>query len=192
MRTTTGQSGQSGQSSRRTGGWQSYHLRADAVRGVLARLDGSLSSPGSLALPWDDALASVFLDPDDLLEALHGVWTRRLLARVDLELETGTGTPRQSVETAWRATRTQLPALRTLLDRYADTDVAQRCVTGEHRLLAVAAGLATLSDPAPRSAGRGAELVASLQQKRTPTRHRRTHTQRLSRLLGCRHGFAAA
>ena len=181
MRTTTGQS------SHRTGGWQSYHLRSEAVKGVLARLD---RSTGSVGLPWDDDLASVFVDPDDLLEALHAVWTRRLLARVDLELEMGTGTPRGSVETAWRATRTQLPALRALLDRYADTDVAQRCVAGEQRLMAVAAGLATLSDPAPRSARLGAELVATF--RRPTTRHRRAPRHRFSRLLGCRHGSAAA
>src|SRR5687768_18426482 len=122
MRTTTRQGSQ------QSGGWQSYHLRADAVRGVLARLDRSTE------LPWDDDLAAVFLDPDDLLEALHAVWTRRLLARVDLELEQGSGTPRQSVEEAWRATRTQPAALRALLDHHADTDVARRCVAREHRL----------------------------------------------------------
>ena len=65
---------------RTSSSWQGYHLRAGAVRGVLDRLDrGHLTD-----LPWDDDLAAVFLDRDDLLEALHGVWTRRLLARVEL------------------------------------------------------------------------------------------------------------
>ena len=180
---TTGQQ-TTGQQTGRSSGWESYHLRADAVKGVLARLERSIE------LPWDDDLASVFLDPDDLLEALHAVWTRRLLARVDLALETGTGTPRQSVEEAWRGTRAQLPALRALLDRYEGTEVARRCAAGEHRLMAVAAGLATLSDPAPHSARIGAELVSGFRP--SAPRHRRPRPHRFSRLLGCRHLSAAA
>ena len=172
------------QQSTRAGGWQGYHLRAGAVNEVLARLDRSSE------LPWDERLAAVFDDRDDLLEALHAVWTRRLLARVDLALETGTGTPRQSVEEAWRSTQAELPALRALLDRYEGTEVARRCSAGEHRLMAVAAGLATLSDPAPRSARIGAELVSGLRP--SAPRHRRPRPHRFSRLLGCRHLSAAA
>ena len=138
--------------------WQRYHRRADAVRTVLAQLDRTPSTE----LPWDERLGEVFLDPDDLLEALHAVWTRRLLGRVDVALELGSGSPRHAVEEAWRATRQDFPALRALLDRYAGTEVAARCVAAEHRLLAVAAGLAALSDPAPIAARTGAELAASL------------------------------
>jgi hypothetical protein len=139
----------------RTGSWQAYHERAAAVRGVLAALD-DVPRP---TLPWDGSLATVFAGRDDLLEALHAVWTRRLLGRVDLELEIGAGTLHESVETAWRATCGDLPALRALLDQYTDTEVGRRCVAAEHRLLAVAAGLATLSDPSAYSARLGAALV---------------------------------
>ena len=168
-------------------GWESYHQRAGAVQDVLTRLPRHRGS----ALPWDDALATVFDDRDDLLEALHGVWTRRLLARVDLALEVGAGdTPRQSVESAWRTTVRELPALRALLDEYADTEVARRCVSGEHRLMAVAAGLATLSDPTSHSVRRGAELVSSIHP--APAPHRRATSHRLGWLRGCRHVTAAA
>ena len=163
--------------------WRDYHQRADAVRTLLAGLDADAEE-----LPWDDALAAVFLDRDDLLEALHAVWTRRVLGRVDMELEIGSGTPRESVETAWRATYDDLTALRNLLDRHADSVVARRCVAGEHRLLAVAAGLATLSDPTERSARIGAALVDDLRP--LPTETRSPHRSGWLRMF--RHAPAAA
>lgn len=168
-------------------GWQRYHRRAQAVQDVLARLPRH----GAPTLPWDDDLAAVFGEPAELLEALHGVWTRRLLARIDLALEMGTGTPQQSVEAGWQATADALPTLRALLDRYADSEVVHRCAAGEQRLMAVAAGLATLSDPAPYSARLGAGLVAGLQTA-PPTSHRRTSGHRFGWLRGCRHVSAAA
>lgn len=167
----------------RSGGWDRYHQRADAVRAVLAELDRAPRAD----LPWNDELAAVFLDRDDLLEALHAVWTRRLLARVDLELEIGTGTPRESVEKALRATAEALPALRALLDQNAGSEVSRRCVAGEHRLLAVAAGLATLSDPAPYSARRGAALVTEL----LPSAPASRPTKRLPWLRALRHAPTA-
>ena len=164
--------------------WEAYHHRAQAVRSVLAELDATHSDE----LPWDDELAQDFLDRDDLLEALHAAWTRRLLGRVDLALETGTGTPEESVRAAWLATRRDLPGLRDLLDRYADSEVARRCVAGEHRLLAVAAGLATLSDPTAHSAALGAALVDSLAPAGVPSRRH----SRLGWLKVFRHAPTAA
>lgn len=162
--------------------WQRYHDRADALRAVLARLD---TAPAG-ELPWDDALARVFLDPDDLLEALHAMWTRRLLGRVDVALELGSGSLREAVAEAWQAAVDELRAVRVLLDRHADTEVVRRCAAGEHRLLAVAAGLATLSDPTWHSARLGAALVADLHAPSTSSRVRR-----LARWRPLRHTPAA-
>ena len=166
-----------------TSTWQDYHRRTAGVQAALAALD-----TGATDVPWDAELAEVFHDRDDLLEALHAVWTRRLLARVDLELETGSGSLHDTVEDAWRATADELTALRSLLDRQAGTDVAARCVAGEHRLLAVAAGLATLSDPVARSSQIGADLVRTFAGPRPEP----LPTKRFTWLRAFRHAPTAA
>ena len=78
--------------------WDTYRRRATALRRVIADLDRS----GSPTLPWNDELAAIFDDPDDLLVALHDVWTRRLEGRVDLALEIDEQESVESVALAWR------------------------------------------------------------------------------------------
>ena len=139
--------------------WDTYHRRATALRRVVADLDGS----GSSTLPpWDDGLAAVFDDQDDLLVALHDVWTRRLAGRVDLALEIDEHEARESVALAWREVADELAGVRRVLDRHADNPVLLPSQRQEHRMLAVAAGVATINDPPSRSAAAGERLVARI------------------------------
>jgi hypothetical protein len=135
--------------------WDIYHRRATALRGVIADLDRSRSSE----LPWDDELAAVFDDADDLLVALHDVWNRRLAGRVDLALEIDEHESEESVALAWREVADELAGVRRVLDGQTDNPALRHSVRQEHRLLAVAAGLATIGDPLSRSAEAGARLV---------------------------------
>jgi hypothetical protein len=135
--------------------WDTYHRRATALRGVVADLDRS----GSSTLPWNDELAAVFEDPDDLLLASHDVWTRRLAGRVDLALEIDDHDSGESVALAWLEVADELSGVRRVLDRQADNPVLRHSWRQEHRLLAVAAGFATIGDPLARSATAGERLV---------------------------------
>ena len=135
--------------------WDTYHRRATALRRVIADLDRS----GSSTLPWNDELAAVFQDPDDLLLALHDVWTRRLAGRVDLALEIDDHESGESVALAWLEVADELSGVRRVLDRQADNPVLRHSWRQEHRLLAVAAGFATIGDPLSRSAAAGERLV---------------------------------
>lgn len=137
--------------------WTDYHRRTDAVRRTLEHLQRSPEPD----LPWDEATAATFADRSELLTELHGVWTRRVLARVDAELETSDRPAQDVVVTAWQEVAASLPALRRLLDHHADDPAMARCEAAEHRMLAVAGGLATFSDPPSRSAALGRRLVAS-------------------------------
>jgi hypothetical protein len=138
--------------------WDTYHRRATALRGVVAGLDRS----GSSTLPWDDELAVVFDDPDDLLVTLHDLWTRRLAGRVDLALEIDEHESAESVALAWREVAEELSGVRRVLDRQADNPLLRHSRRKEHRMLAVAAGHATISDPLSRSAAAGERLVARI------------------------------
>jgi hypothetical protein len=138
--------------------WDTYHRRATALRGVIAELDRS----GSSTLPWDDELAAVFDDPDDLLVALHDVWTRRLAGRVDLALEIDEHASAESVALAWREVADELAGVRRLLDRQADNPALRHSQRQEYRMLAVAAGAATIGDPLSRSAAEGQRLVSRI------------------------------
>jgi len=138
--------------------WDTYRRRATALRHVIADLDRS----GSSTLPWDDELAAVFEDPDDLLVGLHDVWTRRLAGRVDLAMEIDEHESAESVALAWREVADELAGVRRVLDRQADNPALRRSLRQEHRTLAIAAGLATINDPASRSAAAGERLVARI------------------------------
>jgi hypothetical protein len=138
--------------------WDTYHRRATALRRVIADLDRS----GSSTLPWDDGLAAVFDDQDDLLVALHDAWTRRLAGRVDLALEIDEHESPESVALAWREVADELAGVRRVLDRQADNPVLLPSERQEHRMLAVAAGVATINDPLSRSAAAGERLVARI------------------------------
>ena len=138
--------------------WDTYRSRATALRRAIADLDRS----GSPTLPWNDELAAAFDDPDDLLVALHDVWTRRLEGRVDLALEIDEHESWQSVALAWREVADELSGVRRVLDGQADNPVVRHSRRQEHRLLAVAAGIATISDPLSHSAAAGERLVARI------------------------------
>ena len=140
-----------------TTAWENYHRRAAMVRHILQRIEHSPTGD----LPWDAPIAAVFADREDLLIALHQVWSVRLAAQVELALETGSESVTESVARARRDLAYRFPGLRRLLDAYAGDPALVHCERVEHRLLAVAAGLATLDDPIREAAAAGARLATA-------------------------------
>lgn len=138
-----------------TPGWDSVHRRTAALREAVARLDRDD------VLAWDVA---VFPERVDVLVALHELWTRRLLGRVDMALELH-DPPEQAVAEAWRAVAAELHGVRRLLDVVRDHPALEALERNEHRMLALAVGRATLSDPAAYAARRGEEFVAELRSE---------------------------
>lgn len=135
-----------------TTAWETYHRRAAALRDVVTRVERD----GELV--WDP---DVFADEADVLVALHDLWTRRLETRIDLALELH-DIPGDSVAEAWREVAAELAGVRRVLDAHAHDPALAAHELHEHRLVAVAVGLATLSDPVAHSARLGRAYVAKV------------------------------
>ena len=142
-----------------TSRWQESSGRMAVVRSVIGYADRSRRGD----LPWHEAprAAEFFDTPDDLLRALQRVWITRLTARLDVVLESGSGDPRADVRSAWQDLAAYSPGLRRILDAHADEPALAAGLRTERRFVAVAAGLATLSDPYDVAAGRGEELIGA-------------------------------
>jgi hypothetical protein len=138
--------------------WDTLHRRAAAVRTVIEELDET----GTTDPRWTDELAEVFASPDDLLVALHDVWSRRLIARVEMALELGEDLPAESIENAWFEVAADLPGVRRVLDAHAADEALAKHEQHEHRLLAIAAGMVSPADPLAYAARAGARLVGNI------------------------------
>jgi hypothetical protein len=99
---------------------------------------------------------------DELLLALHDHWSRQLLARIDVALELGAGTPEASVAVAWRSALRDQPAVHRLLEAEAGHPALRAARRSLHASVAVAAGLATFDDPVALSAAAGERFLASV------------------------------
>jgi hypothetical protein len=139
--------------------WSRVHTHSAALREVVAALDEGH--------PLPDPATGVFNDRDELLLALHGVWSRRLGGRIDVALETDSAELTECVGRAWLDTAADLPGVRRAIDEHADDPALRRVLRHEYRTIAVAAGLATFDDPRGTSAAAGARFVASVRRRPT-------------------------
>ena len=157
--------------------WSTVHSRSAALREVVRQLDAGRP------LPWDSMTAAVFGDRDELLQALHELWSRRLHGRIDLALETDHHELRESVARAWIETVEDLPGVRRVLDEHADEPALRQLERTQLRAVAVAAGLATFGDPIAHSATAGGQFVASLRGRTPDWRHKPSLFRRALRAL---------
>ncbi|MFI9388773.1 hypothetical protein [Kutzneria sp. NPDC052558] len=121
--------------------WNDYYRRRDVIDAVLAT-----AGPIEEAFTQVPDAAAVFADTDELLLALDHKWTRALTARIGLALSDTEGDRVDAVSAAWRRAVAENPALRRLLDENA-TGVLADATAREHRMLALAAGLAEFTEP---------------------------------------------
>lgn len=100
---------------------------------------------------------------------LHDLWTRRLSARLDLALELH-DIPEASVAEAYAAVARDLAPVRRVLDAHASHPALAHHRANADRMVALAAGVASLGDPLEVSAARGAEFRAQASRAVVPAR----------------------
>lgn len=160
--------------------WDNFHRRAAAIRAVVEDLDATVATDPR----WTAELAEVFPGPDDVLVALHEMWSRRVTARVEMALDLGQDLPAESVENAWFEVAAELPGVRRVLDAHAQDEVLQPFEQHEHRLLAIAAGMASPSDSLEYAARAGRRLVTNIRAQHVePTVPRPRLGERLGNLI---------
>jgi len=169
--------------------WDTFHRRAAAIRAVVEDLDATTATEPR----WTHELAEVFDGPDDVLVALHDVWTRRVTARVEMALDLGQDLPAESVENAWFEVAAELPGVRRVLDAHADDELLQRLEQHEHRLLAVAAGMVSPSDSLEYAARAGRRLITNIRAQHVePVVPRPRLGERLGNLIQWQHSAERA
>ena len=131
--------------------WHHHRNRGEILRDVASyadtRRDGRL--PMHLA-----GVRESFDDELELLGALQLRWHTRLSGRIERELAGQPLDLEAAVVSAWRATATELPGIRAIIDHHRDHPLsdemaeALRTATAKERiLLAVMAGQAGINDP---------------------------------------------
>jgi hypothetical protein len=129
----------------KTGGttmsWNDYYRRRDVIDAVLATT-GTIED----AFTQVPDAAAVFADTDELLLALDHKWTRALTAHIGLALSDTERDRVDAVSAAWRRAVADNPTLRRLLDENSNGVLADAAAR-EHRMLALAAGLAEFTEP---------------------------------------------
>jgi hypothetical protein len=137
--------------------WQEFHRQSQVLHAVIEHVERA----GDGRLPWEKvpAAAEVFGTPEGLLLALHQRWEMMLDSRLDQALEYDTHHAPTTVVQTWSRLAAEYPGLRRLLDNSATDPALVAASRQEYRLLAVAAGLATMAEPRDRAAETGLRMI---------------------------------
>ena len=142
--------------------WTDFYRRRDAIDQVLAHA----RRHDDAGLPFEElpAVRAVFGSRAELALALQYKWSQALTGRVSVALADAERAPDvdhvEAVANAWRATARANPVLRRLLDEHEPDDEFRAAVRAEQRMLAYAAGLADVTEPAGEAARVGAAFLA--------------------------------
>jgi hypothetical protein len=144
--------------------WNTFHHRGAILQTVVETADQRRDGVLPMQLP---GVTETFRDELDLLAALQLKWHARLSGNIERALMSQPLDLEDAIASAWRRTSDQLPGLRKILDRYAESpsDPAMaaaltRANEKEWIRLAAAAGLANDESAAAARAGRQLELRA--------------------------------
>lgn len=110
--------------------WLQTHYRRQLV-------DEYLEHEGTLMTP---AMHAEFPQESDLVRALHQRWVTIVEGCLDIELETGEGSPMDALRAAYGTATRHAPALRRTLDRLAENPVLHELTEREYIRLARATG----------------------------------------------------
>jgi len=144
--------------------WSTFHHRGAILQSVVETADARRDGILPLDLP---GVSETFRGELDLLAALHLKWHTRLSGNIERALMDQPLDLEGAVASAWSLTSEQLPGVRMVLDRYAESPSDQEMAAALNRAnekewtrLAAAAGLASDESPAAARAGRQVELRA--------------------------------
>ena len=144
--------------------WNTFHHRGAILQTVVETADRRRDGVLPMQLP---GVTETFRDELDLLAALQLKWNTRLSGNIERALSSQPLDLEGAVAAAWRRTSEQLPGVRMILDRYAETPsdpemgaALARANEKEWIRLAAAAGLANDESAAAARAGRQVELRA--------------------------------
>jgi hypothetical protein len=144
--------------------WSTFHNRGAILHSVVETADARCDGALPLDLP---GVFETFRDELDLLAALQLKWHARLSGNIERALMTQPLDLEGAIASAWNLTSEQLPGVRKILDRYAespsDPEMAaalSRANEKEWIRLAAAAGLANDESAAAARAGRQVQLRA--------------------------------
>ncbi|RRO14937.1 hypothetical protein EIL87_19685 [Saccharopolyspora rhizosphaerae] len=158
--------------------WNDFYQRQQALAEVLDNARRDLAA----------AFATVpgpFRDVDELLAALHHKWMQQLTGRVDVALTDTESAPHgdrvEAVTRAWRNAAKENSGLRAALDVHADHPALDEPTAREHRVLAVAAGLAEEHEPPHDIARVGRAFLQLL--RATPDPEQQARPSRLRKLI---------
>ncbi len=161
--------------------WSDFYRRRDALDAVLDQAAADPEGP----LPFPEQAAAEFADRRELLLALHYRWSVRLTGRVGMAQADAERDPSvdrvDAVAQAWRATAAEHPVLRRVLDAHPAGLAA--AVAGEQRMLALAAGLAEIDEPADEIARVGAAFLTLIRSSPCPARQRAGRVEQFLRRL---------
>jgi hypothetical protein len=144
--------------------WSTFHSRGAILQNVVEAADARRDGVLPLDLP---GVSEAFRDELDLLAALQLKWHARLSGNIERALMSQPLDLEDAIASAWALTSEQIPGVRKILDRYAETPsdpemaaALDRANEKERIRLAAAAGLASDESPAAARAGRHVELKA--------------------------------
>jgi hypothetical protein len=147
--------------------WSTFHNRGAILHHVVKTADARRDGVLPLDLP---GVSETFHDELDLLAALQLKWHARLSGNIERALMTQPLDLADAIASAWNLTSDQLPGVRMILDRYAESPSDPEMAAALNRAnekewirLAAAAGLANDESAAAARAGREVELRARSQ-----------------------------
>jgi hypothetical protein len=144
--------------------WTTFHHRGAILQTVVETADKRRDGVLPMNLP---GVAETFRGELDVLAALQLKWHTRLSGNIERALMSQPLDLEDAIATAWGLTSEQLPGVRKILDRYAETPsdpemaaALTRANEKEWIRLAAAAGLANDESAAAARAGHQVELRA--------------------------------
>jgi hypothetical protein len=144
--------------------WAAIHRRGNVLRAVEAQANARRDGILPMTVP---GVATTFADDLDLISALQLRWHTRLAGQVERALQERPADLESAVLLAWRRTEAEMPGVRRILDRYAESPTSDEMDTAmaiarekEWALLAAMAGQAGPHDPGAAHAGQRLESRA--------------------------------
>jgi hypothetical protein len=170
-------------------GWNDFYQRREAIELVLRQ--AARNPESELAFEEIPAVVREFADREELLLAMQHKWMQMLTGKVAVALDEAEHDPRidgvEALARSWRDLAAEQPVLRRVLDVHTAEagDALHAAVGREHRMVALAAGLADPFEPVDEVTRIGSAFVSLIRgtSQETVSRRRNPVERLISRLI---------